>query len=64
MPIVAGGTSFMYHLEINGKRVTNLNLTGDSDREDLHRRDHVLGRPGDQGDEPDDRASRTSPSGR
>ncbi len=27
MPIVAGGTSFMYHLEVNGKRVTNLNLS-------------------------------------
>jgi phosphate transport system substrate-binding protein len=30
MPIVAGGTSFMYHLDINGQRVTNLNLTGDA----------------------------------
>ncbi len=30
MPIVAGGTSFMYHLEINGKRVTALNLSGDA----------------------------------
>ncbi len=27
MPIVAGGTSFMYHLDINGTRVTNLNLS-------------------------------------
>jgi phosphate transport system substrate-binding protein len=26
LPIVAGGTSFMYHLDINGKRYTNLNL--------------------------------------
>jgi phosphate transport system substrate-binding protein len=30
MPIVAGGTSFMYNLEIGGKRVTNLRLSGDS----------------------------------
>jgi len=30
MPIVAGGTSFMYHLDINGKRVTSLNLSGDA----------------------------------
>ncbi|MFB2598266.1 phosphate ABC transporter substrate-binding protein PstS [Herbiconiux sp. P17] len=29
MPIVAGGTSFMYNLKINGKRVTNLRLSGD-----------------------------------
>lgn len=28
MPIVAGGTSFMYHLNIGGKRVTNLRLSG------------------------------------
>ncbi|WP_448811391.1 phosphate ABC transporter substrate-binding protein PstS [Agromyces bauzanensis] len=28
MPIVAGGTAFMYHLEIGGKRVTNLRLSG------------------------------------
>jgi phosphate transport system substrate-binding protein len=26
LPIVAGGTSFMYHLDINGQRVTNLRL--------------------------------------
>jgi phosphate transport system substrate-binding protein len=26
LPIVAGGTSFMYHLDINGTRVTNLRL--------------------------------------
>lgn len=26
LPIVAGGTSFMYHLEVNGTRVTNLRL--------------------------------------
>lgn len=26
LPIVAGGTSFMYHLDINGRRFTNLNL--------------------------------------
>ncbi len=30
MPIVAGGTSFMYNLKINGKRVTNLRLSGDT----------------------------------
>jgi phosphate ABC transporter permease subunit PstA/phosphate ABC transporter phosphate-binding protein len=28
MPIVAGGTSFMYNLSIKGKRVTNLRLSG------------------------------------
>lgn len=28
MPIVAGGTSFMYNLKIGGKRVTNLRLGG------------------------------------
>ncbi|MFF4120554.1 substrate-binding domain-containing protein [Streptomyces sp. NPDC001714] len=27
MPIVAGGTAFMYHLTINGQRVTNLRLS-------------------------------------
>jgi phosphate ABC transporter phosphate-binding protein len=29
MPIVAGGTSLMYHLKIGGKRVTNLRLSGE-----------------------------------
>ncbi|MET8331201.1 phosphate ABC transporter substrate-binding protein PstS [Streptomyces sp. NPDC005181] len=29
MPIVAGGTVFMYHLTIGGKKVTNLRLSGD-----------------------------------
>ncbi|GAA1267792.1 phosphate ABC transporter substrate-binding protein PstS [Planotetraspora silvatica] len=29
MPIVAGGTAFMYHLTIGGKRVTSLRLSGD-----------------------------------
>jgi phosphate transport system substrate-binding protein len=29
MPIVAGGTSIMYNLKINGKRVTNLRLSGE-----------------------------------
>jgi phosphate ABC transporter phosphate-binding protein len=29
MPIVAGGTSFMYNLQIGGKRVTNLRLAGE-----------------------------------
>jgi phosphate transport system substrate-binding protein len=28
MPIVAGGTSFMYNLKIAGKRITNLRLSG------------------------------------
>jgi phosphate transport system substrate-binding protein len=28
MPIVAGGTSFMYHLEVNGRRITDLKLSG------------------------------------
>jgi phosphate ABC transporter phosphate-binding protein len=30
MPIVAGGTSFMYNLTVAGKRVTNLRLSGDT----------------------------------
>ena len=30
MPIVAGGTSFMYNLKINGKRVSNLRLSGET----------------------------------
>ncbi|GAA4908100.1 phosphate ABC transporter substrate-binding protein PstS [Tessaracoccus lubricantis] len=30
LPIVAGGTSFMYNLKINGKRVTNLRLSGET----------------------------------
>ncbi|MHB9859518.1 phosphate ABC transporter substrate-binding protein PstS [Streptomyces sp. YIM S03343] len=30
MPIVAGGTAFMYNLKIGGKQVTNLRLSGDS----------------------------------
>lgn len=29
MPIVAGGTSFMYNLKVGGKRLTNLRLSGD-----------------------------------
>jgi phosphate ABC transporter phosphate-binding protein len=29
MPIVAGGTSFMYNLQVGGKQVTNLRLSGD-----------------------------------
>ena len=28
MPIVAGGTAFMYNLKAGGKRITNLRLTG------------------------------------
>ncbi len=30
MPIVAGGTAFMYHLNIGGKRVSNLRLSGET----------------------------------
>lgn len=30
MPIVAGGTAFMYHLKIGGRRVTNLRLSGET----------------------------------
>ena len=30
MPIVAGGTSFMYNLKIGGQKVTQLRLSGDS----------------------------------
>ncbi len=30
LPIVAGGTSFMYHLDLGGRRVTNLQLTPDT----------------------------------
>ncbi len=30
MPIVAGGTSFMYNLKIGGKRVTSLRLSGET----------------------------------
>jgi ABC-type phosphate transport system substrate-binding protein len=30
MPIVAGGTSFMYNIKIGGKRVTNLRLSGET----------------------------------
>lgn len=29
MPIVAGGTAFMYNLQVGGRRVTNLRLSGD-----------------------------------
>ena len=45
MPIVAGGTSFMYHLDVNGKRVTTSACRGDDDRQDLHRRHQDLERP-------------------
>jgi ABC-type phosphate transport system substrate-binding protein len=30
VPITAGGTAFMYHLTVGGKRVTDLKLTGDT----------------------------------
>jgi phosphate transport system substrate-binding protein len=30
MPVVAGGTAFIYNLKINGKRVTNLRLSGEN----------------------------------
>jgi len=30
MPVVAGGTAFMYNLKINGKQVTNVRLSGEN----------------------------------
>jgi ABC-type phosphate transport system substrate-binding protein len=30
IPIVAGGTTFMYHLTVAGKRITNMRLSGDT----------------------------------
>ncbi|MBI1844456.1 MAG: substrate-binding domain-containing protein, partial [Actinobacteria bacterium] len=30
IPVTAGGTSFMYNLKINGRRVTNLRLSGEN----------------------------------
>jgi ABC-type phosphate transport system substrate-binding protein len=30
IPIVAGGTSFMYNLQVGGKRITNLRLSGET----------------------------------
>ena len=30
IPVVAGGASFMYNLKVNGKRVTNLRLSGEN----------------------------------
>lgn len=30
IPIVAGGTSFMYHLDVGGKRVVNLRMNGET----------------------------------
>jgi ABC-type phosphate transport system substrate-binding protein len=30
IPIVAGGTSFLYHLTVGGKRISNLRLSGDT----------------------------------
>jgi phosphate ABC transporter phosphate-binding protein len=30
LPDVAGGTSLMYHLDVNGKRITNLQLSGET----------------------------------
>lgn len=30
IPVTAGGTAFMYNLQINGKRVTNLRLSGEN----------------------------------
>ncbi len=30
LPITAGGTAFMYHLTVGGRRVTNLRLSGDT----------------------------------
>ena len=48
LPMVAGGTSFMYNLTVGGQRVTDLRLSGTHARQDLHRPDHPLERPGDQ----------------
>ena len=46
VPDTAGGTAFMYHLDVGGHLITNLRLSGDDDHEDLHRADHQLGQPG------------------
>ena len=40
MPIVAGGTSFMYNLNIGGKRVTHAPALGRDRHQDLHRGHH------------------------
>ena len=45
LPIVAGGTSFMYNLTVGGQRVTRpAALRGDAGQ-DLHRPDHPVERP-------------------
>ena len=58
LPIVAGGTSFMYHLDVNGQRVTDLQLSRARPRQDLHRRHHELERPRDHGRQRRSHASR------
>ncbi len=62
MPIVAGGTAFMYNLKISGQRVTNLRLSGRDRHQDLHRRDQAVERPGHQGRQPG--AAAAGPPGR
>ncbi len=47
VPIVAGGTAFMYNLVVGGKKITDLRLSGETLDEDLHRQDHRLERPRD-----------------
>jgi len=46
MPIVAGGTSFMYHLDIGGQRITDLKLSGTTIAKIFTGWDHELGGPG------------------
>ncbi len=47
LPIVAGGTSFMYNLTVGGAAGPRPAALGEHAVEDLHRRDHPLERPGD-----------------
>ena len=65
MPITSGGTVFMYNLEINGKRVTDLRLSGENIAKIYTRADHQVerprdrrGQPGAATPEPGDRARR------
>ena len=60
MPIVAGGTSFMYNLKINGKRVTNLRLSGENVAKIFTGAITHVERPGDPGRQP--RARRCRPA--
>ena len=52
MPDVAGGTTLMYNLQINGQRVTNLRLSGTTVAGIFTNKITILGRPGDQGRQP------------